>query len=118
MAFEAKATKSLNLSEAAARQAVSAAMEGLGGKTTKKNKPAEGYFESNFNKKIKGEYMNNRVQLEIKVVAQSPEQSAVSALAYPVDPVGQKLMFGVRGKPARLVLDKFFAELEAHATQA
>jgi hypothetical protein len=117
MAFEAKESKTLNLSETEVRQAISAVLERLGGKSTKKNNPAQGYFETIFNKKIQGEYMNNRIQLEIKVVAQAQEQSVVSSLAYPVDPVGQKLMFGVRGKPARLVLDKFFAELATQSSQ-
>ena len=82
------------------------------GKKSKKSNPTKGRVDANFNKKIKGDYINNRVQLQVKIDAQSPEQCMVSAMSYPVDPVGQKLAFGVQGEPARVVIDVFFTELD------
>ena len=114
MAYDVKATKTYSYPSEKLIDAVATVISSLGGKPSKKNNPAAGRLEANFNKKIKSEYMNNRCQLEVKVVAQSPEQSTLSAEAYPVDPIGGKLMFGVIGKPARLVIDTFFAELEGH----
>lgn len=111
MAYEANQTKTYNHSAAGVIQSAAGIIEQLGGKTSKKNDPAKGYLEANFNKKVKGEFINNRCQLEVKVQAQSEEQCAVSAQAYPVDPIGRKLTFGVRGKPAQKVIDAFFAEL-------
>ncbi|HEX9926473.1 MAG TPA: hypothetical protein VGD99_27740, partial [Anaerolineae bacterium] len=56
----------------------------LGGKASKKSNPAKGRLEANFNKSIKGEFMNNRVQLEVSIASRSPEQCTVTAEAYPV----------------------------------
>ncbi len=113
MAYEAKQTKTYSYAADEVIRSASMVIANLGGKASKKNDPAKGRLEANFNKKVKGQFMNNRVQLEIKIASQSPEQCTVSALSYPVDPVGQKLLFGVRGKPARRVIDTFFAELDA-----
>jgi len=113
MAYEAKHRKVYNHSAEFISQSASEIIKGLGGKESNKSNPTKGRLDANFNKKIKNEYINNRVQLQVKIDAQSPEQCMVSAMSYPVDPVGQKLGFGVRGEPARLVIDTFFAELDA-----
>jgi hypothetical protein len=83
----------------------------LGGSQSKKSKPEAGRLDANFNKKIGSQPLNNRIQLEVNVTSQSPEQCIVSIVAYPIDPVGQKLMFGVRGQPARAVVDAFLGGL-------
>ena len=113
MAYNVKQTKTIDRSADQVIKSVSETLTTLAGKVSKKNKPDQGYFSMNFNKKIMSEYMNNRVQLEIKIKAGSADQCTLSAEAYPVDPVGQKLMFGVRGKPARLVMERFLTELAA-----
>ena len=112
MAYEAKHRKIYNHSAEFISRSISDIIKSLNGKESKKSNPAKGQFDANFNKKIKGEYMNNRIQLQVKIGPQSPEQCMVSAMSYPVDPVGQKLAFGVRGEPARLVIDAFFSELD------
>jgi hypothetical protein len=96
--------------EAIVRSAVEAISK-LGGSQSKKSKPDAGRLDANFNKKIGSQPLNNRIQLEVNVTAQSPEQCTVSIVAYPIDPVGQKLMFGVRGQPARAVVDAFLGAL-------
>lgn len=113
MAYDVNQTKTYNHSAAGVIQSAGSVIEQLGGKASKKNDPAKGYLEANFNKKIGGDFLNNRCQLEVNVKAQSEEQCAVSAEAYPVDPIGRKLTFGVRGKPAQKIVDAFFAALEA-----
>lgn len=112
MPYEAKAAKTYSHPTDKTIQTVTGVIQTLGGKPSKKNDPALGRLEANFNKKIKGEYINNRLQLEVSVTAQSPEQALVSAEAYPVDPIGRKLMFGVLGKPAEQLIRTFFAELD------
>ena len=116
MAYEAKRRKTYNHSAEFISHSVSEIIQSLGGKESKKSNPSKGRLDANFNKKIKGEFIGNRVQLQVKIDSQSPEQCRVSALSYPVDPVGQKLAFGVRGEPAKLVLDKFFSELDKQLT--
>ena len=112
MAYEAKQRKTYNRSAEFISQSVSEIVTNLGGKESKKSNPAKGRLDANFNKKIKGEYINNRIQLQVKIAPQSPEQCLVSAISYPVDPVGQKLAFGVQGEPAKVVIDTFFGELD------
>ena len=112
MAYEAKHRKTYNQSAERINQSLPEIIATLGGKESQKSNPAKGRVDANFNKKIKGEYMNNRVQLQTKVDSQSPEQCMVAAMAYPVDPVGTKLSFGVQGDPARVVINAFFAELD------
>ena len=117
MGYDASENKTLDHPAEATIQSASEVISRLGGKASKKNNPAQGRLEANFNKTIKGEFMNNRVQLEVDIASQSPAQCTVKAAAYPVDPVGMKLTFGVKGKPAQRVIDVFFAELDAQLKQ-
>lgn len=118
MSYTVKESKSFPRPMSDMSAATSQVLKKLGGKLSKKTKASAGYFEINFNKKInekgKKRYINNRIQLHVKVQSDSPEQSTLSVEAYPVNPIGQKLMFGVRGKPARTVIDMFWAELAAN----
>ena len=117
MSYTVKESKSFPRSASDMIASTSQALSALGGKLSRKSKPKAGYFDITFNKKIndKGQkrYINNRVQLHVKIQADSAEQSSLAVEAYPINPIGQKLMFGVRGKPARFVIDTFWAELEA-----
>jgi len=113
MAYDTKQSKSYNQPAEALIKSAAEVIKNLGGKETKKSNPAKGKLDANFNKKVGGDFVNNRVQLEVKVDSQSAEQSTLSVQAYPVDPVGMKLMFGVRGKPAHKVVAVFFNSLDA-----
>ena len=73
--------------------------------------PSSGRVEATFNKSVAGRAFGNRVT----VIAQVSEQASGSALsleAFPVDPLGKKLLFGVLGEPARLVVDAFTSRLD------
>lgn len=115
MAYDVKQAKSYQQPAQAMSQLAAATVARLGGKADKKNNPAAGHIEVTFNKQVKNQMLPNRIQLVVKLEAVSPESSQLSVLAYPVDPVGNKLMFGVRGNAARTVVDAFWAELEAQA---
>jgi hypothetical protein len=117
MGYDVSENKTLDYPADEMIKSASEVISRLGGKASKKSDPAKGRLEANFNKSIKGEFMNNRVQLEVSIASQSPAQCTVTAEAYPVDPVGMKLMFGVQGKPARRVIDAFFTELDAQLKQ-
>ena len=112
MAYDVKHRKIYNHSAESISQSASEIIKILGGKESKKSNPAKGRLDANFNKKINGEFIGNRIQLQVKIASQTPEQCMVSAMSYPVDPVGQKLAFGVQGEPARFVMDTFFGELD------
>jgi hypothetical protein len=112
MSYTVKETKTYNQAADAVTRAASEIIAQLDGKTTKKNKPENGRLDANFNKKVKGSPLNNRIQLEVTITPSSAEQAAVVVEAYPVDPVGNKLMFGVRGNPSRVVVDAFLGDLD------
>jgi hypothetical protein len=49
-------------------------------------------------------------------VSDGPDRCTASVEAYPVDPLGNRLRFGVLGEPARVVTSAFWARLEARLT--
>ena len=81
------------------------------GKLAKGSDPAQGRVEANFNKSVAGKSFGNRVQLVVRVTGEGNE-STLALEAYPVDPLGKKLLFGVLGDPARLVVSAFTARLD------
>ena len=113
MSYTIKESKTYNRAAEAVVKSATEVINKLGGSQSKRSKPEAGSLEANFNKKVGSQPLNNRIQLEVKIAAQSAEQCTISIVAYPVDPVGQKLMFGVRGQPARTVVDAFLGGLEA-----
>jgi hypothetical protein len=112
MSYEAKATRTYDQPAEIVVELAAKAIADLGGKPSKKSKPASRRLEANFNKKIGNRAFGNRCQVEISVTSQTAEQCALAARVYPVDPIGNPLLFGVRGKPAHLVLDIFLADLD------
>jgi len=89
-------------------------LETLGGKLSSRNNPAKGMFEINFNKKIKNNMLPNRIDLQIKIIPQAADGCDVMARAFPVDPMGNKLTFGVQGNAAEVVMTTFFEELDKY----
>ena len=116
MAYDVNQAKTYNRPAQELNQFMAAVLAKLGGKAGKKNNPSAGQLEVTFNKQVKNQMLPNRIQLIVSTESVSPEQSQVSALAYPVDPLGNKLMFGVRGQAARTVVDCFFGELDTNFT--
>lgn len=113
MSYTVTESKTYNQAADAVIKSAAEVISKLGGSQSKKSKPEAGRLEANFNKKIGSHPLNNRIQLEVNVISQAPEQCTLSIVAYPVDPVGQKLLFGVRGQPARAVVDAFLGGLQA-----
>ncbi len=111
MAYDVSQAKTYNWPASEMSQLAATIITNLGGKADKKSNPAAGHVAANFNKQVKNQMLVNRIQLVLKVEPISPESSQVSALAFPIDPLGNKLMFGVRGNAARTVVDCFFGEL-------
>ncbi|MFN8458519.1 MAG: hypothetical protein U0401_28345 [Anaerolineae bacterium] len=112
MAYDINQAKTYNRSAQEMSQVAAAVIGKLGGKADKKSNPAAGQLIATFNKQVKNQMLPNRVQIVVKTEPVSTESSQLSILAYPVDPLGNKLMFGVRGNATRTVVDHFFGELE------
>ncbi|MGC3998615.1 MAG: hypothetical protein QM767_14590 [Anaeromyxobacter sp.] len=112
MGYEVKGTRSYAKPAAAVAAAAAEVLAALGGKAAKTSRPADGHLEAIFNKEVAGKAFMNRCQLVLDVAA-SGEQASLSAGCWPIDPIGKKLLFGVMGEPAKLVLDTFLARLDA-----
>jgi hypothetical protein len=91
--------------------AVQGAIEGLAAKIISQDKTAK-RLEVQFDKKILGKVLGERTCLEIEVTALSAEDSRLALLAYPLDALGRKLMFGARKGVTRTVLNWFITHLE------
>ena len=83
------------------------------GKLAKGSDPSTGRVEASFNKSVAGKSFMNRVQLVVQAKGQAGDDCTLELEAYPVDPLGKKLLFGVLGEPARLVVSAFTARLDA-----
>ena len=116
MSYDVNYQQSFKCSADEVTQAASEILNRLGGKVSTKTNLTKGQLEADFNKKIGHRTLNNRCQLRIKVKSQSPTSCQVMAKAYPIDPMGQKLMFGVQGNAAQIVGDAFFQELTSQVS--
>lgn len=93
------------------KQAAEGAVEGLEGEIVSKD-VASGTIIAQFNKTIHGRVLGDRTRLNIKIDAISTNESRLDLEAYPLNAVGQKLMFGARKDVTRTVLNWFYAHLK------
>ena len=92
-------------------QAALGAIEGLQGKILKQDQGA-GTVEARFDKKILGKVLGDRTHMNVTITHPNDDGSAVAVEIYPLNAVGQKLMFGARKGVSRTVADWFYAHLE------
>jgi hypothetical protein len=85
------------------------AVDGLQGKVKEQK---AGRIVATFNKTIHGKVLGDRTQFEIEVSPSANGGSQVDVTAYPIDPVGAKLMFGARKGVTETVITWFWAHLE------
>ena len=89
------------------------AISGLEGQISKQD-AASNSVGAKFYKKILGKVLGDRSYLSVKVTPDGEGSSSVSLEAYPLDPVGRKLMFGARKGVTATVVSWFFAHLDHH----
>lgn len=111
MSYEVNAKQDYNHPAGQLSETASELLVKLGGKPSDKSNPAKGQLDIVFNKKIKDRALPNRCQVRVKVVAQSGDNCTLMAKVFPVDPMGNKLTFGVRGDASQIVMDTFLTEL-------
>ena len=92
-------------------QAALGAIEGLEGKILNQD-PTTGTLEVRFDKKILGKVLGDRTQMKVTISNPDNGHSAVAIEIYPLNAVGQKLMFGARKGVSRTVANWFYAHLE------
>ncbi len=112
MSYDINTKQTYNFSADIVGQAAVKAIQALGGELMSGSNPAKGQIEANFNKKVKDRALLNRCQLRIKITPDQADSCTVLTKTYPVDPMGNKLAFGVRGDAAQVVSDTFISELK------
>ncbi len=111
MPYTINETKAYDYPSDAVYQAALGAVGGLEGKILAQD-AATHEIEAKFDKKILGKVLGDRTQFKVGITEASPGKSTVSLEAYPIDPVGRKLMFGARKGVTRTVITWFWAHLE------
>lgn len=82
----------------------------LGGKVVKHDLANKQLF-GQMDKKFQGRLLGDRSQLEMKFSTDADGKTVLSMYAYPLNAVGQKLMFGARKGVVEAVLAGFFEEV-------
>ena len=92
------------------RSAFQSAKE-LKGKILKQDAKA-GILHIQFDKKLRGKYLGDRSRFEIQFSQGDAPQTTLTILAYPVNPIGQKLMFGQRKGVIEAMSAAFYEEIQ------
>lgn len=83
----------------------------LGGKILK-SEPEQKLLQAQMDKKLRGDVLGDRSKLEMTFTVDDAGYTNLSIIAYPLNAVGQKLMFGARKGVVDRVLTVFFEEVE------
>ncbi|WP_420642101.1 hypothetical protein [Candidatus Leptofilum sp.] len=108
--FTVEEEKQYSESSEAVYAAALGAIEGLQGKIEKQD-AAAGTISVRFDKKILGKVLGDRTHMNVTVAGEGGG-TAVAVEIYPLNAVGQKLMFGARKGVSRTVANWFYAHLE------
>jgi len=111
MGYDVKLTKTY---EAKAENVISVCKNvavALGGKVLSHDEAGK-ILKIQMDKKLQGKVLGDRSKLEIKYSSPTEESTQLDILAYPLDAVSQKLMFGARPGVVQAVLKVFFEQVE------
>lgn len=89
----------------------------LGGKILK-SEPEQKLLHAQMDKKLRGDVLGDRSKLEMTFTVDDAGHTNLSIFAYPLNAVGQKLMFGARKGVVDRVLTVFFEEVEKRLVEA
>ncbi len=117
MPYTVKETKTYEQPQDKVYQAALKAIAGLEGKVLAEDETA-GTIKGQFDKKIHGKVLGDRSQILIAISSSGENSATVAIEAYPINPVGQKLMFGARKGVVPTVVSWFWAHLEHHLNVA
>ena len=115
MPYTVKESRTYEKPKANTFQAAQKAIAGLEGKVLAEDANA-GTIKGQFDKKILGKVLGDRSQILVTVSGSDDNSSTVAVEAYPINPVGQKLMFGARKGVVPTVVSWFWAHLEHNLT--
>ena len=109
--YQINEEKQYEQSVAAVFQAALGAVEGLQG-TASRQDESTGKIKAAFPKTIHGKVLGDRTEVLVTIAAAADNATAVTLKAYPINPVGEELLFGARKGVTRTVVNWFFAHLE------
>ena len=98
-------------------EAAQKAVAGLQGKILEEDASA-GTLKGQFDKKIHGQVLGDRSQIEVKVSPEGAGGSTIAVVVYPINPVGQKLQVGAREGVSQKVTGWYWAHVEHNLPQA
>ncbi|MEE4176471.1 MAG: hypothetical protein V2I46_03085 [Bacteroides sp.] len=111
MPYEKTRSKQFEYSFEAVYKAAYTCVKQLGGKILK-SEPEGKLLHVQMDKKLKGEVLGDRSKLEMTFTVDEAGHTNLSIFAYPLNAVGQKLMFGARKGVVDRVLTVFLEEVE------
>jgi len=111
MPYETKRSKQFDHPFEEVFQAVQVTVKDLGGKILK-NEPDKKLLHAQMDKRMKGEMLGDRSKLEMQFTEDDFGQTILSIFAYPLNAVGQKLMFGARKGVVDRVLTVVLEDVE------
>ncbi|MFA5612377.1 MAG: hypothetical protein WDA04_05925 [Anaerolineaceae bacterium] len=111
MSYDIKLTKNYEAKPETVISACKKVAVELGGKVLTHDENAK-ILHIQMDKKLQGNVLGDRSKLEIKYSAPTDESTQLDVLAYPLNVVGQKLMFGARPGVVQTVLKVFFEQVE------
>ena len=116
MSFTIVDEKSYAHSQTAVYQAAVGAINGLEGKFESES-AEEGHIEARFHKTVLKKTLGDRTYLTVDI-KENDGETAVHVSCYPLNAVGQKLMFGARKGVSKTIVTWFFAHLEHRLPKA
>jgi len=92
-------------------KAAYACVKELGGKVLK-HEPENKELHAQMDKRLQGRMLGDRSKLEMKFEASGSGETTLSVYGYPLNAVGQKLMFGARPGVVDTVITVFIEEVQ------
>ena len=111
MPYTVKETKTYSKTTAQVFEAAQKSVTGLQGKILEEDASA-GTLKGQFDKKIHGKVLGDRSQIVVRVHPEGADSTAIAIEVYPINPVGQKLMFGARQGVSQQVSSWYWAHME------
>lgn len=116
MPFEKTASKIFSHPFKKMYEAACFSIKPMGGKILK-NDPANKFMQAQMDKKLYGKVLGDRSMLEVTFSTEADGSTRMDVLVYPLNAVGQKLMFGARKGVVETVLAAFYEEVEKRLTE-
>ena len=111
MPYEKESKKTLNYPIEMVFKSAKSCIVQMGGKILK-DEQNDGVLYAQMDKKLFGDYLGDRSKLEIKFTEVENNKTEIYIYAYPLNAVGQKLMFGARKDVVERMMTAFYEQIE------